>query len=193
MHYWKTAFLTLLIFGLGGVAGGLITAQVIKGKIERVQISTLGPETARPEFIPQYLGALQRQMNLTPDQVQRIREIMMRSQRETARAREEFRLRSRSIIERADQAIMEILTDEQKTQFEEFRKKRRTMFQNQQRPQNGLPPLRQGDRPGDRMGDGPGGRPGIRPQDRPPLPGRPLQAPQVQPAPPAQPAQPTQP
>ena len=87
MHYWKTAFLTLLIFGLGGVAGSLITAQVIKGKIERVQISTLGPETARPEFIPQYLGALQRQMNLTPDQVQRIREILMRSQRETARAR----------------------------------------------------------------------------------------------------------
>ena len=91
---------------------------------------------------------------------------------------------------------MELLTDEQKTQFEEFRKKRRAMFQNQQRPQNGLPPLRQGERPGDRFGErpGPGQRTVLRPEDRPPLPNnrQPNAPPPAQPQPPAQqpPAQP---
>src|SRR5687767_11685093 len=98
MHYWKTAFLTLVIFGLGGVAGGLITAQVIKGKIEHVRVSTPGREIVGPEWIGKNLGVMQRQLNLTPDQVRHVREIMMRSQREIVLARDEFRLRSRNVI-----------------------------------------------------------------------------------------------
>ena len=184
MQHWKTAFLTLLIFGLGGVAGGLITAQVIRGKIEHVKLTTPGREVIGPEWIPQHLGAMQRQVNLTPEQVEKVREIMSRTQREIVRAREDVRLRSRDAMERADQAIMEILTGEQKSQFLEFKKWRRAMFQNQQRPPNGMPPPR----PGDRLGDGPGGRPGNRPLDRPP-PGRPPQAPQGE-RPPPQPQQP---
>ncbi len=44
MHYWKTALLTLVIFALGGVAGGLVTAKIIHGKIERVEITHIGPQ-----------------------------------------------------------------------------------------------------------------------------------------------------
>lgn len=143
MHYWKTALLTLLIFGLGGVAGGLITAQVIKGRIEHVRLTTPGPEVAGLDWIPQMLPAMRHQLNLTPEQVEKVRNIMFRTQKEIQRAREEWRLKSRNAIARSDEAIVEILSDEQKSRFEEFKRKRRSMFQ--QRGQNG-PPLRPGDR-----------------------------------------------
>ena len=53
MQHWKTAFLTLLIFGLGGVAGGMVTAEIIKRKIEVVRQTTPGPEVVAPDWIPQ--------------------------------------------------------------------------------------------------------------------------------------------
>jgi hypothetical protein len=151
MQYWKTAFLTLLIFGLGGVAGGLVTAQVIKRKIEVVRQTTPGPDVVAPEWIPQTVQVMRRQLNLRPDQVERARDIMLSSQREIVRQREEFRLHSRNAIARADDAIYEILSDEQKPLFEEFKQRRAAKWK--QRLQNDLP-VRPLDRP-DMRRDGP--------------------------------------
>lgn len=183
MQHWKTAFLTLVIFGLGGVAGALITANIIHGKIERVETTRIGPEFMGGNMIPQTIGVMERMLELKPEQVKKIRDIMRQAQQESLRARaewqdkvaglseehsqeikraaEEWHIRSRRIVERADEATREVLTAGQKPLFEEFLKKRRNMLQN--RMQNGGQSPRPGDRPP--LGD--------RPQpDRPPLPPR---------------------
>lgn len=144
MQHWKTAFLTLVIFGLGGVGGGLVTAQIIKRKIEVVNQSTPGPEVIRPEWIPQTVQVMRRQLNLTPEQVEQVRDIMIPAQREMVRQREEFRLRTRNAMARADEAVFQLLTEEQKPLFEEFKKNRALRMK--QRFPNGQPP-RPGDRP----------------------------------------------
>ena len=176
MHHWKTALLTLVIFALGGVAGSLVTAKIIHGKIEHVERTRPGPEIYQGEYIPHTLGVMERMVKLLPEQVQKIRVIMREAQQETLRvraewqekasalseqngreimrAREEWRLKSRRIVERSDESIRELLTAEQKPLFGEFLKKRRNMMQN--RFQNGPLP-----RPGDRP-----------PLDKPPLPPR---------------------
>src|SRR5687767_2690519 len=184
MHYWKTALLTLVIFGLGGVAGALVTAKIIHGKIERVETTRTGPQQFMGgNTIPQVIGVMERMVKLRPDQILKVRGIMRQAQQETLRARaewqdkvaalteenapeirragEEWRIRSRRIVERSDDAIRELLTAEQKPLFDEFLKKRRSMFQN--RMQNGGMPPRPGERPP--LGDRP-------PLDRPQLPPR---------------------
>ena len=176
MHYWKTALLTLMIFALGGVAGGLVTAKIIHGKIERVETTRIGPQVMNGDWILKNIGVMEHMVKLTPDQVQKIRGIMRQAQQEVFRAREEWQekasglseqngpevrrareesqLKSRRAVVKTDNTIRELLTEEQKPLFEEFIKKRRSMIQN--RAQNGalLP------------------RPGERPLDRPPLPPR---------------------
>ena len=182
MHYWKTAILTLVIFGLGGVAGGLITAKLIHARIEHVETTRIGPQMLGGN-IPQIIGVMERMLKLRPEQVQEIRGILRQAQQETLTARaewqekvaalseehsgeimragEEWRILSRRIVERADIATRELLTAEQKPLFEEFLKKRRNMLQN--RMQNGGQPMRPGDRPP--LGD----RPAL---ERPPFPPR---------------------
>lgn len=166
MHYWKTAFLTLVIFGLGGVAGSLVTAKVIHGKIERVEETHIGTQLMGGDWIAQNIGVMERMVKLMPEQVQKIRNIMRQAQQEALRARgewqekaaglseqngleirrlrEEWMLRTRRSVERADKEIRELLKEDQKPLFDEYLRKRRNLLQN--RVQNGgLPP-----RPGDR-------------------------------------------
>ncbi len=167
MQYWKTAILTLGIFGLGGVAGSLVTAKVIHGKIERVEATHIGPQLMGGDWIAQNLGAMERMVKLTPEQVQKVRGIMRQAQQEALRARgewqekaaglseqngpeirrlrEEAMLRTRRSVERADGEIRELLKEDQKPLFDEYLRKRRNLLQN--RVQNGGPPPRPGDRP----------------------------------------------
>ncbi len=166
MQYWKTAVITLVIFGLGGVAGSLVTAKVIHGKIERVETSQVGPQLMGGDWIAQNIGVMERMVKLMPEQVQKVRGIMRQAQQEALRVRgewhekaaglseqngpeirrlrEESMLRTRRSVESADGQIRELLKEDQKPLFDEFLKKRRSLFQN--RVQNGGPPPRLGDR-----------------------------------------------
>lgn len=179
MHSWKTALITLVIFGLGGLAGTLITARVIKSKIERVEVTRPVPGMFEGEWIPQTIRVMEKQLHLSPEQTGRIRGIMLRAQQETfrlrvewqqnaaghedpnspelLRARNEWRITSRKVIARSDEEVAALLAKEQLPLFEEFKRKRGSLMQN--RP-NGGPP---------RQGKPPGDRPLI---ERPPLPPR---------------------
>ncbi|HEX2746442.1 MAG TPA: hypothetical protein VHM91_00475, partial [Verrucomicrobiales bacterium] len=116
----------------------------IKRKIEVVRQTTPGPEVVAPDWIPQTVQVMRRQVKLTPEQMDRVREIMKEAQREIVHQREEFRLHSRRAMEHADDAIHQLLTPEQKPLFEEFKRNRANNIR--QRLQNGLPP-RPADRP----------------------------------------------
>lgn len=165
MHYWKTALLTLVIFGLGGLAGSLITAHVIKFRIEKVEATQPIAGFEQGDFIPRMMHVMEKQLNLQPAQIGRARDIMKRAQQEILRlngdwrqkaselpplspellsARNEWRLKCRDVIKKSDEAIRGLLLPEQFSLFEEFLRKRRTLF-TPNRPVNGQPP-RLGDR-----------------------------------------------
>ena len=164
MHYWKTALFTLLIFALGGLAGSLITAQVIKTRIERVEVTRPLPGMHDEEFVPLMMRVMEKQLQLTAEQTTKARDIMRQAQRDMMRlngewrlkaaelepgspallvARNEWRIRSRKAMAASDDAIRGLLTPAQLPSFEEYLHKRRTLMQ--ERPGNA--PLRPADRP----------------------------------------------
>ena len=143
--------ITLGIFGLGGLAGSLITARVIKSKIEQVQTITAATTDWRDEGFPtRMVHEMEVRVKLSPDQVKQVRSILRRSQQEILRlngewqqklaelepgsgallaARGEWRMKSRRAIVRSDESVREILTREQHPLFEEFLRWRRLSAQ----------------------------------------------------------------
>lgn len=146
MHSWKTALITLAIFALGGLAGSLITAQVIKGKIERVDGTRPTADMYEGPWPAMMVRAMEKQLQLTPEQSARVRDIMRRTQQEIIRLRSEWqqntarhedpgspepirlrdrwRLETRRTVLRSDEQIAALLTSEQLPGFEEFKRQR---------------------------------------------------------------------
>lgn len=162
MYSWKTALITLVIFGLGGLAGSLITARVIKNKIEQVQTTFAPPDIVSPDYPARVVQVMEAQLQLSPEQVKRARVIVRQAQQEVQRlngewqqkvadldlnsrelvaARQEWRLKSRQVFIRADQSILDILRQDQYKLFEEYVKRRRALMQKNRGPG--------GPRPGD--------------------------------------------
>lgn len=146
MHSWKTALITLAIFALGGMAGSLITAQVIKGKIERVEVTRPTPDIYEGPWPAMMVRAMEKQVQLTPEQSAKVRDIMRHTQQEVIRLRTEWqqntarhedpgspeplrlrdrwRLETRRTVMRSDEQIAALLTSEQVPRFEEFKRQR---------------------------------------------------------------------
>src|SRR5262245_22820361 len=94
MNSWKTVLITLAIFGLGGLAGSLITAQVIKTKVEQVQATTPPPQIYEGDFLPRMAHVMEIQLKLTPEQVQAARAILRQAQQNLRKLNEEWQLKA---------------------------------------------------------------------------------------------------
>ena len=91
MHYWKTALLTLVIFALGGLAGSLVTAHVIKSRIEKVEATQPIAGIEQGDFVPRMMHIMEKQLNLQQAQTGRARDIMKRAQQEILRLNGDWR------------------------------------------------------------------------------------------------------
>jgi hypothetical protein len=79
---------------------------------------------APPEaFVRGFEMQLERALDLTPDQMTSIREILREGHLESERLREELRPRVRAHMERMHARIDEVLSPEQRERFEEFRER----------------------------------------------------------------------
>jgi Spy/CpxP family protein refolding chaperone len=143
MHTWKTALLTLLIFGLGAVAGGLVTSKLAHARIEKGRSQTTTRTVPLPPYEAEWneaqLDVMQRQVGFSPDQRRQVADIFSKAQRELQSAREDWKNRMRELLQRSDRALLGLLTPEQRPRFEEFRQKRRQYLQ-QRRQNNSAPP-----------------------------------------------------
>jgi hypothetical protein len=89
-------------------------------------------DQGRRRFSPQEMAKqLQEELSLTEKQTQQVEQIYVESQEEMAKIRENLggdRNKVREMMienrEKVDQRIQEILTDEQKTKFEQYRQER---------------------------------------------------------------------
>ena len=148
---WKLVLLLSGIFVAGAVVGGFVSLVVAKKMV-------------RENFVPEAWGParlkmLEKRLELTEAQVERLKPIVRRDVEDLNRLRQQGFQETRRIIERMEKDISAALTPEQKTKFEkinaELRERARRVFE-QQRRDRGEKGERRGPPPGDRDGPPPG-------------------------------------
>lgn len=153
---WKLVLLLTGIFLAGAVAGGFVTLEVGKGMLRK----RMAPE----HWGPARLKTLERELDLSPRQVEQLKPIVRRDVEDLNRLRQQGFQETRRILERMERDIAAILTPEQKAKFEKFNEERRErarrMFEQQRRERS---------EKGERRGPPPG-EPGPRGDAPPPPP-----------------------
>ncbi|MFA6545844.1 MAG: hypothetical protein WCS99_15610 [Limisphaerales bacterium] len=174
LQHWKVVLALVVLFVSGAATGTLITLKVVKRVVEG---------RSNPERVPQFmLHEYERRLDLTPEQMEKIRPIVQLTGREMMELRGEMSGRAFQIFRRSNEKIAAALTPEQKQRFEELQAELRDRYRAQgqqgpqglQRPQGFQGP--QGPQgPPRSPGVGPGSGPGMfqkGPGQRPPLPGQ---------------------
>ena len=122
---WKIVLYLAAIFAAGGVSGWVVAAKTTKERI-------LTPPAAK-EISSRFCDRLFSQMNLTPEQSQKIREISDRYAKEVDTSRDEQWRRIRTAANNRNAQINAILNPEQRTQFEQIERERREAARNRDR------------------------------------------------------------
>lgn len=147
MQNWKTAVLTLAIFGLGALAGSLVSAQIIRGRLAGAKAVTPAPPTDQPEWPAKMADSMRKQLDLNPEQSRAVAAILRQTHEDIQRMRERWRKDLRQRMIESDRALESQLKTEQRKRWDEFRKRRRSEFFAPRvpgaRPQNGERPARQ--------------------------------------------------
>jgi Spy/CpxP family protein refolding chaperone len=135
VNTWKVILATIVIFGAGVVTGGLL----VHHEVMRLP----PPRNPHPQPRPvgqaplgamrlEFLRRAQRELDLTPEQRERVDKIIKDSQERTHKLVEPI---MRDQIQRARQEFLDVLTPEQRGRFDEFIKE-----QQRQREQHRQPP-----------------------------------------------------
>lgn len=134
MKIWKVILATLVIFGAGVVTGSLtVRLHPVAGNPPQA-----APVPIWPQQRIEYLQRMQRQLDLTPDQRQKIELILSRSQERMRDLWEPIAPHAREESRHARTQILETLDLKQRRKFE-------AMFRARS-PNKGLEPLRSRDR-----------------------------------------------
>lgn len=133
---WKIVLLLLGIFCTGATTGGLVAVKVCANKLGR------GPALPVDQWAPERLRKLSQRLQLTPEQIDRLRPILRRDMEDLARIRAQSVDESRRIIDRMEKDITSQLTDEQKVEYAKVRRETEERFRRmkQEREQRGGPP-----------------------------------------------------
>ena len=118
MSPWKVILATMVIFVCGVVTGAL----VVKTQVRRGPPFGIGPPGPAP--VHDIVSLLQVRLNLTPDQHGKIKKIMEDSQATNALCRAEIAPRLHAEMQRAHDAINQLLTPEQQKKYAELNKER---------------------------------------------------------------------
>lgn len=125
--HWKIILSLTLIFITGAVTGSVITFQVVK----RVVSNRTNPDQWSARVLREYRKHLQ----LTPEQINRIKPRMIEASRNLKAARTEFAQMHRLVFRDIHSDLMEELTPEQR---EMFKRVREEQMQRYRRSNNGL-------------------------------------------------------
>ena len=138
MNIWKVILATTVIFAAGVVTGGLLVhkAERVRSPQRQTASRVQGPAAG---FRLELLRRMERELDLTPDQRQRIDKILEESQDRSRALMEPVTPQLREEVKRAKAEFREVLTPGQQATFD-------TLLKQQQRP-------RETRRPHDRRND----------------------------------------
>lgn len=147
MNTWKVILATLVIFAAGVVTGGLLVSHADRVKFRsrpnwRPQQAETLPrptepgsprEATRPQGVPaavpqflrkEFLERLDREVNLTPEQRERIEQVIREGQEHNRQFWERVSPELRQEIAEARRQIQAVLRPEQRARFDELMKQR---------------------------------------------------------------------
>ncbi|MBI2516751.1 MAG: hypothetical protein HYV95_07515 [Opitutae bacterium] len=109
---WKIVLVLVGMFAAGLVTGGFVAARVIKNIVEK---------RAMPEqWGPARLKMLANRLELTPEQLEKLRPIVRRDVEDLGRTRNYAFHETKRILERMERDISAVLTPEQRVKFEQI-------------------------------------------------------------------------
>jgi Spy/CpxP family protein refolding chaperone len=118
---WKLVLLLAGIFAAGAVTGGFVTVRFGRQMMrDRPRFDQWGPNRIK---------MLAERLDLTPDQVEKLRPIMRRDGDDLTRIRSTSISDTRRILERMEHDIAEVLTPEQRTKFEQMNREQHERMQ----------------------------------------------------------------
>jgi Spy/CpxP family protein refolding chaperone len=128
VNSWKVILATMVIFGAGVITGGLLVSQTSEAKRPRANrpAGTNAPPRVMQNVTPtqiqrmEFLVRANRELDLTPEQRQRIERILREGQERTRQLWETISPDVRKEIQLVRERIRVELTPEQRRQFEEL-------------------------------------------------------------------------
>jgi Spy/CpxP family protein refolding chaperone len=128
VNVWKVILVTLVIFSAGAITGSLVTRQALLNvePFAEHHSTTNRHGPGRPERMMrmEFLTRAETQLDLTPEQIIQIEEIVQDGQARTRTLWEEVSPRMREEFKTTQDRIREVLTPIQRDRFEELLKKR---------------------------------------------------------------------
>jgi hypothetical protein len=154
VNSWKVILATMVIFGAGVVTGGLLVRHSERIRAPRPK---LGPVVNRPGQ-PLSAGVMRldflrragRELDLTPDQRERLDKIIRESQERTRKVMAPY---LREEVQRTKEEFREVLTPEQRPRFDQLLKQQQQQQQQRARDQ------RRPQAPGEKPTEGPSAEP----------------------------------
>jgi Spy/CpxP family protein refolding chaperone len=133
VNTWKVILATLVLYGAGVVTGGLLIHFSSQTRLGHNPRSANGTHSAPPSaggIRFEFLRRMGRDLDLTPEQRERIDKILKESQEQTRKAvHDEF--------QRTKAAFREVLTPQQQAQFDELLKRPQRTRESKRSPGSG--------------------------------------------------------
>ena len=122
MNYWRLILATMVIFGTGVVTGGLLVRHALPARPGRgLRVQANPRPTPTPGALKlDLLRRMQRELDLTPQQHDRIDHILSESQERAQHIMEPVKPLLAEELRRARQRFRDELTPEQRTRFDEL-------------------------------------------------------------------------
>jgi hypothetical protein len=144
MNSWKVILATIVIFGTGLVTGGLLVPQVAHFRGHESFRGAPASHVSAGGLKFEFLRRVQRDLNLSPEQQERIDKILSQGQERTLRLMDPVRSQLQAEVKRAKEEFLEVLTPEQRSRFEEiWKQQHRQHEQREQREQRHSQPPRE--------------------------------------------------
>jgi len=160
VNTWKVILATMVIFGTGVVTGGLLVRHSERIRSPRTLRNPAVTRPAQPVSAGgmrlDFLRRAGRELDLTPEQRERVDKIIKESQERTRKVLAPY---LREELQRTKAEFREALTPEQRTRFDQLLKEQQ---QQQQRAREQRRPQPPGERPAESLP--PGGNPPPTPQ-----------------------------
>jgi Spy/CpxP family protein refolding chaperone len=138
VNTWKVILATMVIFGTGVVTGGLLVLHSERIQPRHTQHQGGAPRVSPPASAGgmrlEFLRRAQRELDLTPEQRERIDKLIKESQERSRKLMEPIAPQLRGELEQTKTEFLEVLTPAQRARFEQLMKQQQQRPHEQRRP-----------------------------------------------------------
>jgi Spy/CpxP family protein refolding chaperone len=140
VNSWKVILATVVIFGAGIITGAMVVQFTSASGLQRHQRVGHSAEVGSPGGMRlEFLRRLQRDLNVTSDQRERIDRVLKQSQERSRKVMEPVAPQLHQELLRAKAEFREVLTPDQQVRFDELLKQQQRWKEQHRYPERSAP------------------------------------------------------